>query len=344
MSVKKITEKFCTNNSRYKAAQRYTPVGVVLHSIGCPQPKASALVSYWQNNGSPYMTHYILDDQTIYHCMPDNYKAWHVCSPGNSKWIGIEMGEPKQIKYTSGAKFTCSDLSAARAYATACYDNAVWLIAYLCKKYGWNPDTAIHTHYEVTIKRLSNTDHVDPEHLWNGLGLSYSVDTLRRDVKKEMGGSFDGGTPTDNRTLLKNGMWGEDVRKLQTDLVYLGYNLGGYSIDGGFGTYTELAVRAFQKDNGLVVDGIAGEKTLSKLKELVDKKKNGSSASVSYVAKVTASVLNVRSGPGTNYKVVNTLNKGGAYTIVEENNGWGLLKAYSQNKNGWVSLEYMKKI
>ena len=254
------------------------------------------------------------------------------------------MGEPKQIRYTSGAKFTCSDLSSARAYATACYNNAVWLIAYLCKKYGWNPDTAIHTHHEVTIKRLSNTDHVDPQHLWDGLGLSYSVDTLRQDVKKEMGGSFDGGTTTDNRTYLKNGMWGEDVRKLQTDLVYLGYNLGGYSIDGGFGTYTELAVRAFQKDNGLVVDGIAGEKTLGKLKELVDRKKNGNNTSVSYVAKVTASVLNVRSGPGTNYKVVNTLNRGGAYTIVEENNGWGLLKAYSKNKNGWVSLEYMKKI
>ena len=55
---------------------------------------------------------------------------------------------------------------------------------------------------------------------------------------------------------------------------------------------------------------------------------------------VTASALNVRRGPGTAYPVAMTLPKGGAYTIVEERQGWGRLKSGA----GWISLQYTKKI
>lgn len=59
-----------------------------------------------------------------------------------------------------------------------------------------------------------------------------------------------------------------------------------------------------------------------------------------YIVSVDADVLNVRKGPGTNYAVVTTIQRGGAYTIVEEKNGFGLLKSGA----GWVCLEYTKKI
>ena len=58
-----------------------------------------------------------------------------------------------------------------------------------------------------------------------------------------------------------------------------------------------------------------------------------------YVVKVTADVLNVRSGPGTNYGITTKVKKGEAYTIVEEKNGWGKLKSGA----GWISLEYTVK-
>ena len=61
------------------------------------------------------------------------------------------------------------------------------------------------------------------------------------------------------RTVLKKGMRGEDVRKLQEQLTALGYNTGG--IDGNYGNLTFKAVAAFQEDHGLTVDGIAGQKT-----------------------------------------------------------------------------------
>ena len=312
-----IVEKYCTGNNRYKAAQRYTPVGVVLHSIGTPQPKASVLWNYWQNNGSQYVVHYMVDDTQILHCMPDNYKCWHVGSPGNAKYIGIEMGEPRQIHYTSGAQFTVSDLASAQQYVKATYKNAVWLIAQLCKKYGWDPYTAVETHYDVTRRGLSNTDHVDPQHLWDGLGMGYSLLTLRRDVAAAMGQSAASPTPEQHSTSGQ--MY--RIRKSWADAA------------SQIGAYTNLEyAKAACKDGYAVFDDVGNQVWPEQ-------------AFHPYLVRITAqSGLNVRSGPGTNYGVVMTLAYGGGYTIVEEQNGWGLLKAYSQKKNGWISLKYTKRI
>lgn len=280
-----ITEKYCTGNRRYKAGEPLTPKGVVLHSIGTPQPKATVLREFWQRDASPYVVHYMVDDQNILHCMPDNLKCWHVGSPGNDKFIGIEMGEPSQIHYISGAKFTVSDLAAARAYAEAAYKNAVWLIAQLCKTYGWNPYTAIWTHYEVTRQKLSNTDHVDPQHLWDGLGMGYSLLTLRRDVAAAMGQAAAAPAPepevpaTSGQMYRIRKTWADAASQIgaYTNLDYAkaacpnGYTVFDgsgnvvYSRSEETGAYTlEQFIRDVQAACGATVDGIAGPETLSK--------------------------------------------------------------------------------
>lgn len=60
-------------------------------------------------------------------------------------------------------------------------------------------------------------------------------------------------------TLLKRGDSGEAVRQMQQRLLDLEYYSG--SVDGAFGPGTEEAVRIFQRQNGLEVDGIAAAKT-----------------------------------------------------------------------------------
>lgn len=60
----------------------------------------------------------------------------------------------------------------------------------------------------------------------------------------------------------------------------------------------------------------------------------------SYLVTVTASALNVRKGPGTNYGIATTISRGGAYTIVEESNGWGKLKSGA----GWIKLSYTERL
>ena len=62
---------------------------------------------------------------------------------------------------------------------------------------------------------------------------------------------------------LKNGSSGQAVSQLQEALIQLGYLAG--KTDGKFGADTEKAVRAFQKANGLTVDGVAGAATQKKL-------------------------------------------------------------------------------
>ena len=66
-------------------------------------------------------------------------------------------------------------------------------------------------------------------------------------------------TSTTGATLSLNK--GTEVKDLQKKLLALGYTLPKYGADGDFGKETEAAVKAFQQDNGLTADGVAGKKT-----------------------------------------------------------------------------------
>lgn len=139
-------------------------------------------------------------------------------------------------------------------------------------------------------------------------------------------------------TILNYGDKGEAVKSLQRKLIRLGYSCGPLGEDGDFGKSTKNAVMKFQKDSNIGVDGIVGCQTLAALdnaiKQLDSNDVNGKSV------KVTASVLNVRSGPGTNYPVVSYVKKDSVRTVVEENNGWGRII----DPNGWISGQYYEDI
>ena len=57
---------------------------------------------------------------------------------------------------------------------------------------------------------------------------------------------------------IRRGSKGEAVRKMQTILTNLGYDIGSYGIDGDFGRATETALKEFQRDHKLTQDGICG--------------------------------------------------------------------------------------
>lgn len=63
--------------------------------------------------------------------------------------------------------------------------------------------------------------------------------------------------------ILKLGASGSDVVKLQKRLLELGLNSS--RADGKFGPKTEAALKEFQSNQGLVADGIAGDRTLTAL-------------------------------------------------------------------------------
>ena len=71
--------------------------------------------------------------------------------------------------------------------------------------------------------------------------------------------------------VLKRGAKGARVKRLQEDLIKLGYGkyMEPYGADGSFGGATLKAVEAFQKANGLAVDGSVGPATQAKIEALL---------------------------------------------------------------------------
>ena len=59
-----------------------------------------------------------------------------------------------------------------------------------------------------------------------------------------------------------------------------------------------------------------------------------------YIVRVTADVLNVREQPTTESAIVREVYRGEAYTIVQEQNGWGFLKSGV----GWICLQYTERV
>lgn len=186
-----LIESILTKNPCYQAGKKITVKGLMLHSVGCSQPSASVFVKNWNSSTNVVQAcvHGFIDANTgdVYQTLPWEHRGWHAGGSANNTHIGIEMCEPDCIKYSTGANFTCSNTTRAKEMVTRTYNSAVELFAYLCNLYGLNPlaDGVIIAHNEG-YKRGVASNHADPDHLWKGLNLPYTMDGFRKDVKAAM--------------------------------------------------------------------------------------------------------------------------------------------------------------
>lgn len=190
----KLVESILTKNPCYTAGRTITVKGLMLHSVGCPQPSALAFIKNWNSQSfERACVHGFIDgnDGTVYQTLPWNHRGWHsgssINGSANNTHIGVEMCEPACITYIGGATFKCSDIATAKAVAERTYQAAVELFTMLCKKYGLDPlaDGVIISHKEGHGRGIAS-NHGDPEHLWSQLGMGYTMDTFRKDVKNAM--------------------------------------------------------------------------------------------------------------------------------------------------------------
>ncbi len=158
-------------------------------------------------------------------------------------------------------------------------------------------------------------------------------------------------------TLSKLGSRGDEVRKIQNKLKSLGYYKG--SVDGIYGTGTQNAVKAFQRNCGITVDGIAGPKTLLFLGLGGSSSSSGgkySNADIQLLSKLIAAeargegytgqvavgavVLNRVSHSSFPDSIAGVIYQKGAFSCVNDSN-WSIagnetsLKAAKDCVNGW---------
>lgn len=175
--------------------------GFALHSVGVGQPDPLVFINSWDNPGytgagingfigadAVYITASCMDFPGTVKRMPSLGKR-----AGNDGYIGFEMTEPKDIKYIGvGDKFQVLNLVKAQEFCAKTYENAVDFFAKLCLFHGKNPMTpgVIISHNEAGKQGIGST-HTDPEHLWKGLKLPYTMDGFRVAVWNRMNNKED---------------------------------------------------------------------------------------------------------------------------------------------------------
>ena len=222
-----IIQSIMTKNPCYTAGRKITVKGLMLHSVGCPQPNAQVFIQNWNSpNYKSACVHAFIDGNTgiIYQTLPWDHRGWHGGGSSNNTHIGVEMCEPSVIKYTGGSSFTCSDKAKAQESVRKTYNSAVELFAMLCTKFNLNPLKDIVSHREGHALGIA-TNHGDPEHLWKGVGLNYTMDGFRADVKNKMENKEDEPMTMEERTKFNAlvdavGTLAEKVNKLENRMIY----------------------------------------------------------------------------------------------------------------------------
>lgn len=150
---------------------------------------------------------------------------------------------------------------------------------------------------------------------------------------------------------LKNYTEGPDVKELQETLISMGYDCGSFGADGEYGDCTEMAVRAFQKDTGVKVNGKYDADTHKALMAVLDKQKSDAEPEkAKYVQIQKNRKCYVRTAPSTDGKALGVAHSEDMlpYQGQTSENGW-LLVSYTPKgetipTNAWVSGKYGKLV
>lgn len=135
-----------------------------------------------------------------------------------------------------------------------------------------------------------------------------------------------------HRTLRK-GDEGSDVKELQTQLIKAGYKLPKYGADGDFGDETVQAVKAFQKDNNLTIDGIVGKQTYAALEDKFKDNRN-------FKVVVTGETVNVRDTNNVSGKIIKVAKLNEVYKLITTKDNWHQIE--TDKGIGWISGKYSK--
>lgn len=207
-------------------------------------------------------------------------------------------------------------------FEQATIDSAVELTKYLMKLYGV-PASRVIRHFDVNGKLCPGV------YGWNSASGSESA---WNDFKKRIG-SAAAATPA------------TPVQPAATEKKYYRVRKTWADVASQKGAFTSLAN----------AKACADQNKGYKVFDWNGKQVYPAAAFQPYQVRVEITDLRIRKGAGTNYDYWTEKNGQskytgkGTFTIVKEKNGagatkWGLLKAYEKNADGWISLDYVKRV
>ncbi len=269
-----IQTNFLTQNDCYRVGGTMAPVGIVVHDTATDQRRVEPYLTSWNRGGVKKCVHAFIGQRPdgsfgVVQTLPWEMRCWG-CGSGirgtyNRDHIQFEL---------------CQDDRSDPEWCKKCYDEAVELCAYLCRRYGFGAEDIVdhaEAHARGYASNHGDTDDWFPLHGRN-------MDSLRREVQALLDGrkaepepavkpvgsgktgeNEKGATCEVTLRVLRRGKKGGDVRAMQRLLIAEGFSCGSAGADGVFGGGSEAALKAFQRSSGLSADGIAGTKTWTRL-------------------------------------------------------------------------------
>lgn len=230
----------------------------------------------------------------------------------------------------------------------------------VCVAYGFNENgldaSAVPDWYTGTLPKLimglgEFVKYTDDKHCKGGRSLARGDILCTRSkghtvVVLNDGDLFGGEEDIDQELgerILRDGDYGADVEELQQRLKAAGYDPG--EIDGEYGPNTEGAVKAMQKDAGILVDGEFGPDSLKALEALeVD---DGADEEAAEEPTAAANVIisggdaHIRTGPGKQYPKAGLARNGEKYVNANPD-GW--VPVLIGREIRWISGKYAKVV
>lgn len=182
--------KWATNGAYWNLAD-ITCKGLVIHSVGCPQPKADVFAKNFNSPNARASIHGCVEPGRFVEMAPifkskgKVKKCYHVGSGSkgsrNSTHIGIEMTEPATIKYTGGASWVDLNPENTKKHIREVTATAAELFADLCIFHGLTVNDISVTSHRQSCLDGYGSNHGDPEHIWKA--INYTLKDFRRDVQ-----------------------------------------------------------------------------------------------------------------------------------------------------------------
>lgn len=312
----------------------YNESYLVVHETANPGATALNHVNYWRT--SPYAVHYVmdLDGDVVYHTMSDDRKAWHVGN-GNSRSVGIEL-----CHATNKADFNAQWTEAVK-----------WCGDYLNKR-DWSVDRMI-SHNEARLI-WGGTDHRDPNSYFESYGKSWAqfeaaVAAYMKsgNVPPSSGGNSDSGGGNSTVSVSQgtyvvtasalNVRTGPGTGYAKKSYWQLSANARSHAYSSG-ALKKGTRVTVYETKNGFarIPSGWVSAQYLSKAGS--SSVSTGASGAGTYRVDVSTR-LNVRSGPGTGYRITGSLRDGYVLHVQSISNGWAKYQAYSGTR--YVNARYL---